>query len=266
MRRLLLSACLLACAAVALADDKDKKDRKDDKTKSEPTVVPVEIAVSRGLGKEYPFQYQNDNTRLVFLLRYPGKQMLGVDFTAGKVKSFEDDKGNSLLDDKNKFSANFNTYGAALKDRAAMLLTVAAYGKAPGKGATKVRVKGEAVIRCGTDEKTEATKKFKFEAKAKATAGDFEIAVTSEKGFGNQGPTFTMTGKTNAIKSFVVKDGEGKEVEVYVGFGFGTPEKWTSNYSLAKPLAEGTIHVTYFSKEEKVKVPIDLSIGLGVGD
>jgi len=262
---LLLSACLFLGAALAVADEKDKKD---DKTKSEPTVVPTEIAVNRKAdSKQFPYAFPVDNTRVTFLLKYPGKQFLGVD-PSSKLTTLKDDKGNSLMDEKQAFAANFGTYPQIALDRTAMLVMVSAYGKAPGKGATKLILKGDLVVVCGTDEKSEELKKFKFEAKAKAKAGDFEVTVTQEKGGfdGKEGPQFTMISKTRAIKSFVVKTGDGKSAEVYPRGWFPSGDKWTFNYALAKPLEEGSITVTYFAKEEKVKVPIDLTVGLGLSD
>jgi len=265
---LLLSACLFLGAALAVADDKDKKDdKKDDKTKSEPTVVPTEIAVNRKLdNKQFPYSFNADNTRVSFLVKYPGKQILGVDSTS-KLASMKDDKGNSLIDEKSSFQPNFSPYSQVAQDRTAVLVSVGTYGKAPGKGATKVTVKGDLVLSCGTDEKSEKSEKFKFEAKAKAKAGNFEVTVVQEKGgFGSEGPLFSMSSKTRAVKSFVVKDGDGKAVELFARGWFGNNDNWTFNYALAKPLEEGTIHVTYFSKEEKVKVPIDVTVGLGLGE
>jgi len=259
---LLLSACLVACAALAVADDK-----KDDKTKSEPTAVPTSIAVSRKVDtKQFQFGFGSDQTNVTFLLRYPGKQLLGVD-QSSELKSLKDDKGNSLVDDKGFFKLNFSTYPQIAKDRTAMLVSVNAYNKAPGKGATKVLLKGDLMVLCGTDEKSEEVKKFEFKDKGEAKAGDFKLKVTQEKGFGNQGATFSLVSPTNAIKSLVVKDADGKDVDVYAGAPFpSAPKEFTVTYTLQKPVKEGKVTITYFTKSEKVKVPIDLSVGLGLGD
>jgi len=264
MRKLmLLSACLVACAALAVADDK-----KDDKTKSEPVITPTGLAVYRKIDtKMFQFGLSNDQTNVTFLLRYPGKQLLGVD-QSSELKSLKDDKGNSLVDDKGFFKVNFSTYPQIAKDRSAMLVSVNAYNRAPAKGATKVLIKGDLMILCGTDEKSEEFKKFEFKDKGEAKAGDFKLKVTQEKGFGNQGATFTLITPTKDIKGIVVKDADGKEVETYGG---GTPfpsapKEFSSTYTLQKPLKEGKVTVSYFTKSEKVKVPVDLNVGIGLGD
>jgi hypothetical protein len=260
MRKLmLLSACLVACAALAVADDK-----KDDKTKSEPTVSVTMLSVNHKLDQKL-FSFSSDSTSLSLLLRYPGKQLLGVD-QSSEVKSLKDDKGNSLIDDKGFFKVNFGTYPTIAKDRSAMVVYLSSFNKAPGKGATKVLLKGDLMVLCGTDEKSEEVKKFEFKDKGEGKAGDFKLKVTQEKGFGNQGASFTLISPTKDVKGLVVKDADGKEVEVYAGMPFSSaPKEFSIAYTLQKPVKEGTVTITYFTKSEKVKVPVDLSVGIDLG-
>src|SRR5262249_3237935 len=172
MRKLmLLSACLMACAALAVADDK-----KDDKTKSEPTITLTSLSVNRKLDQKL-FAYSSDSTNLGLLLRYPGKQLLGVD-QSSEAKSLKDDKGNSLIDDKSCFKVNFGTYPQIARDRSAMLVYVNSFNRVPAKGATKVLLKGDLMVLCGTDEKSEEIKKFEFKDKEEGKAGDFKLKVT----------------------------------------------------------------------------------------
>jgi len=265
MRKLmLLSACLVACAAVAVADDKDKKE---DKTKSEPTVTATTLSVTRKLDqKMFAFAY-SDSTNVTLLVRYPGKQLLGVD-QSSELKSLKDDKGNSLIDEKGFFKVNFSPYPTIAKDRSAMLVYVNAYNKVPAKGATRLTIKGDLMVVCGTGEKSEEIKKFEFKDKEEAKAGDFKLKVTQEKTFNTQGATVALTSPTKDLKGLVIKDADGKEVEVYGG---GTPfsnnpKEFTFNYTLLKPLKEGKVTISYFTKSEKVKVPVDLDVSVGLGD
>jgi len=264
MRKLLLlSACLTAFAALAFADDKDKK--KEDKSKSEATVIPAELAVNRKLDSKTTFA-NYDQTRVSFLVSIPKKYLLGVDKTS-KLASMKDDKGNSLIDEKSPFSGGFSQFPQLAEDGSSMLAGVNAYNKAPGKGATKVLIKGDLIVICGSDEKTDQVKKIEFKAKEKAKVADMEVMVTSEKETfgGADGPAFTITSKTKNVKGVVVKDADGKAVEVAKRGWFGSGDQWTFNFALVKPLKEGSIHVTYFSKAEKITVPIDLSVGVDLG-
>jgi len=266
MRKLmLLSACLTVCAALAVADD--KKDASKDKTKSEPTLTPTALSVLRKVDtKQFRFGLNTDQTNVTFMVQYPGKQLLGVD-ASSTLSSLKDDKGNSLIDDKGFFKTNFNTYAQVANDRTAMLVSVNAFNKAPGKGASKVLVKGDLVVLCGTDEKSEEFKKVEFKDKGEVKAGDFALKVTQEKGFGNQGATFSLISPSNAVKKLVVKDADDKEVELYPGNTFASsPKEFTTVYTLTKPLKEGKATVTYFAKTEKATVPVDLSVGVGLGD
>jgi len=253
---LLLAACLAAVAFQASADDKDKKE---DKTKSEPAVTPYSVAVTRKLDqKSFPYT-SPDVTTLAFMVSVPKKPLLGVDAEGSKVDKFEDDKGNSLIENRGFFQQQ-----QIAGDRSAMLVAIYAYNKRPGKGASKLTLKGELSLAYGTDEKSEEMKKVKFEEKGTAKAGDFEITVTREKGgFGVEGPMFTLKSKTRGIKAVTIKDGEGTEFEVQqYGIPFGFGDNWTTNFAVKKAIKEGTVTVRYFSKEEKVKVPVDLTVGL----
>jgi len=272
MRKLLLlSACLMTCAALALADDKKdgEKDKKEDKTKSEATVTPTELAVNRKMETKFQFAGFYDQTRVSFVVSVPKKHLLGVD-KSSKLASMKDDKDNSLIDEKNTFSGGFSQFPQISEDGSALLGSASAYLKAPGKGATKVLIKGDLIVLAGADEKTadsDKTKKFQFKEKAKTKVGDdFEIEVTKEKeGFGADGPAFTVTTKLRGVRSVTIKDADGKQVELQRRGWFGDGQKFMFNYALAKPLEQGTIHVTYFAKEEKVTVPIDLSVGIDLG-
>jgi len=257
---LLFSLCLVACAAQVLADDK-KDDKKDDKAKKEPILAPVELSVRRQPdSKVFEGLTGGNSVRVEFALAYPGKQLLRVD-SSSKITSIADDKGNSLLQEKDFFPPNF--YGSQTsRDRSSILVSTST-NKVPGKGAFKVRVKGEVVLVVGADEKTEETKKLKFEAKTTAKAGDLSIKVTAEKGmFGAEGPTFEVSGKSQSLKSVEVKDADGKAAEAFQQSWFSGGDDWTHQYALRKPLKEGKIIVTYFAKQEKVKVPVDLSFGI----
>jgi len=253
---LLLSATLVAIASLSFADDKEKKE---DKTKSEPTVTPYSVSITGKLDQKV-FPYSGaDMTTLAFAVSVPKKPLLGVDMEGSKVDKFQDDKGNSLIEGRGFFQQQ-----GISPDRSAMLVGVYVYNKRPGKGASKLTLKGELSLAYGTDEKSEEMKKVKFEAKNTAKAGDFEVTVTQEKGtFGVEGPMFTLKSKTRAIKGVTIKDGEGTEYEVqsYGTFG-GFQQEWTTSFAVKKAIKEGTITVHYYSKEEKVKVPVDLTVGL----
>jgi hypothetical protein len=252
-----LSVCLVFTAFV-VADDKDK-DKKDDKTKTEKiTVEGAGMDVFRDIDQKL-FQYKGVRTNLTLLVHAPGRQFLGVD-QSSKLESLKDDKGNSLIDDKSFTKPNFNPYATISPNRAAMLVTVYSSGKAPGKGASKIVIKGELVTMCGTEEKASAETKVEFKDKAEVKIGDLTLKVQQAKGFFG-GPAFQVVGP-HPVKGITVKDGDGNGIEASGGQPYRTGKEWVSSYSIRKELPEGKVTITYFSKEEKVKVPVDLTFGL----
>jgi hypothetical protein len=120
------------------------------------------------------------------------------------------------------------------------------------------------VVRCGTDAKTTEAKEVEFKDKGEAKMGDFTLKVTQAKGFGDAGASFTISATKPDIKSITIKDGDGKEVELNTYGHYGFDKSWTYSYSLKKALEKGKVSITYFSKDEKVTVPVELSVGLGL--
>lgn len=258
---LVLSAALFCCTALASADDKDTK--KDDKTKqAKATVAASNLSIFRKLDeKQYPYSGL-DSMSLNLLVTVPGKQILVID-ASSKLEKFADDKDTNLIDDKAFAKTNFGLYPRVAQDRGSMLVPLYT-NRAPARGASKITVKGSLVVVCGLEEKTTEAAKIEFKEKAEAKTGDLKVMVTMEKGFGNEGASFSVTTTSPNIKSVTVKDGDDKDVEVLNRGQSGFGKNWTFYFTLKKPLKDGKISVTYFSKDEKVTVPVDLSFGVGL--
>jgi hypothetical protein len=246
-----LSAALAACAALA-ADDPGKP--------AKPAVEPVSLVVSRKLD-EKNYAYSTSGTALSVKVSCPGKQVLGVD-SASSVSEFADDKGTSLLKG-GLIKPTFSNYPIVATDRASLVVSVQSTVP-PGKGAARLHLKGDLVLRCGLQEKATEEKEVEFKGKAEAKLGDFTLKVTQEKGFGGGGASFTLTAPRPVLKSVTVKDAAGKAVEVMTLGSFGFGKTWTYTFSLRKPLKQGKVTVSFFAKEEKLTVPVDLSVGLGL--
>jgi len=261
-----MTAGLAFCVALARADD-TKPAKADDTKKAESskvTVEPVSLSVSKKLEDKDLF-WGYSSTAISFKVAYPGKQILGIDSTS-KISEFQDDKKTSLLG-TGFFKAQFGTSPMISKDRTKMIVYVNTSTN-PAKGATKVTLKGSLVVRCGTEEKTTEAKEVEFKLPKKEDApiklGDFTLKVTQEKGFGDSGASFSITATKPDVKSVTVKDADGKEVELMSYGHYGFDKNWTYSYGLKKAVEKGKVTVTYFSKDEKVTVPIELSAGLGL--
>jgi hypothetical protein len=134
----------------------------------------------------------------------------------------------------------------------------------PAKGASKILLKGQLVMNCGVEESTTEEKEMELKLNTDVKAGDFTLKVTQVKGFAGNGPLFTVTPAGPIVKNVNVKDAEGKAVAATL---WGTNSKgkiWTKTFSLKKEITKGKFTVTYFSKQEKVTVPVDVAVGVGL--
>jgi hypothetical protein len=253
MKRLLagLAALVLWAAGAGAGGDATKPGKT--------TIEPVYFSASRKLDDK-KFGFSSESTSFQFVLAVPGKQFLGVEPTS-KISELKDDKGTSLLS-TGFIQSNFAMNRIAT-DRSAMVVGIYS-NVAPAKGASKIHLKGNLVVRCGLEEKSTDEKEVELKDKAEAKMGDYTLKVTQEKGFGGFGGMFSITGTSPNIKSVSVKGDDGTAVEVITGFSTGFGTSWTTNYTLRKPVKKGKISVTYFSKDEKVTVPVDITIGLGL--
>jgi len=265
----ILSACAMLCVPLALADD-----RKDDSKKAAPTAKAVGVSVGRKIDDKVADQFQLGKiargTEVELLVRSPDRPLLG--FEKWSKLTVEDDKGNVLNDPRDLSRVNFAVLTQVSFDRAAMTFSVPA--GLPGKGATKVRLQGELLVLCGTEEKAAEAKKFDLAEDHKAKAGDFEVKVVSKKGLYRDNGEYRVGSaelrvssdvfKRNVVKSLVVKDGDGNVLDVArPGVGSWVPFEASSLFVLTKPVKQGTVVVTYFDKSEQAKVAIDLRVGLG---
>jgi len=252
-----LALALALCATVAGAGDK---------TKGKATVEGSSLQVSKKLDqKNYPY---SGSVNVSALVSYPGKQILVVDTAASKVTELKDDKGTDFLKSSGFFKPSFNQQMMA-KDRASVVVGTGSYGVGPVGGATKIILKGSVVLICGQDEKTTEAKEVEIKNNTEVKFDDFTLKVYQEKGFAGSGGSFNISSTKPTFKSVTVTDADGKTVEVRPGFFFGppsfTPNKTYGNaFNLAKPVTKVKVKITYFTKEEKVTVPVDLALGAGL--
>jgi hypothetical protein len=253
MRMLAVLTIGLVLGSALIAGDRDA-------TKGKTTVEGVALSVQKKLDqKNYPFSAPM--TMLQIKVDSPGKQFMGVD-AASTVSEMKDDKGTSLLA-TGLFKTSFQTSPQIAVNRESLVVSLSTMA-APAKGATKVHLKGSLVLLTGLEEKTTDEKEVTIKQNAETKLGDFTLRVTMEKGFGTQGASFSIASKKPNLKSVNVKDTDGKTVELF-GFGsYGFGTNWTSNFAMKKVVDKPKISITYFSKEEKVTVPVDVELGLGL--
>jgi hypothetical protein len=234
----------------------------DDPTKpSKSKIETVSLSVFKKLDdKNYPFT--GASTTLSLLVSNPDKRFLGVDQSSA-VTELKDDKGTSLMKSDFFVKTSFSQIPRIALDRTSLIVTVNS-PLLPAKGAKKLQLKGNLVLIAGVDEKTTDEKELEMKMNAETKAGDFTLKVTMEKGFAGSGGTFTVNSTRPNVKGVSVKDADGKTVDVSPGFNYGFGKNWTYSYSLKKALPKAKIAVTWFAKEEKVTVPVEVETGVGL--
>ncbi len=195
-------------------------------------------------------------TGAYLFIQVPGQHVLALDTVATKL-ALTDDKGtdlgaksplagNALATDKSKEQARLYVLGP----------------KAPATGATRVRVKGELVLLCGTGEKTATAEKFAIKDKEKVAVGPaaFEVVLAKDK--------LTVTLKTDgaAVKSVAFTDAEGKPLTAGGTTNLnvaGGKIAQTATFTLPAKTETVGIKVVYYEKVEPLKLPVDTDTGVG---
>src|SRR5262249_8210086 len=149
------------------------------------------------------------------------------------------------------FKTSFPTSPRLSKDRSSMILSLSS-NVAPGRGASKVLLKGDLVVFSAPDEtKTTDEKEVAMKEKTSEDVGDFKVTVTREKGFGTQGASFTIATDKPIVKSVTVKDADGKVIPTTTFGVHFFNKKWTSNFTLQRVAEKAKVSVTWYAKDEK---------------
>lgn len=264
---LALAATLALCGAVALGDDGAPESSKGAAAKATVDAIGVEV---RRQAADKHFTFPTNFVRVTVRVVAPGKQFLFIDNDASSVTDFSDDKGTDLRAagfGPQKFGkTSFDGFPTISLSRAGLLTTVGSDASKPiAKGASKLTLKGTLVIVCGAGEKSSDAKELAVKLNTEVKFGDYTAKVTQEKGFGDSGPTVLITSK-KPFKTAFFKDADGNALEFN---NYGNPYRdynktWNSTYYLRKQAGKIKVGVISYSKEEKLTVPVNLSVGLGL--
>jgi hypothetical protein len=249
-------ACLALCVALGLSAVR----AADEKAK----VSAASLTVFKKLDPK-EFIYQPGSTSMGVMVSYPGKYVLSVD-ESSSVSEFKDDKGTNLGGTGFGAKPRFNTYAMFNKDRSGLVVT--AYGQgAPGAGASKVTLKGSLVLVCGADAKTTKEEGMDVKLNEEKKVGDFTVKITFVPVGMFGGPTVTVSGPKNNLKGLVLKDDDGKDVPLSPsGNVFYNPvaKQWNTSFYATKNPKKIKVAVSYFNKDEKITVPVDVTTGLSL--
>jgi hypothetical protein len=189
-------------------------------------------------------------------IQAPGRHIVALDPMETKL-ALTDDKGTDLVA-KNPVSgpgiATANT-----RDQARLYVTGA---KMPITGATRVKVKGDLVLLCGSAEKTATAEKFALKDKEKVEVGPASFEVALQKGR----TVVNLKSASPAVKAVTFTDSEGKPLAVGGSLNLGMPGGKVGQTAVFVPPAKVEslgIKVIYYEKVEAVKIAVDSDTGVG---
>jgi hypothetical protein len=232
--------------------------------KPKPMVKPSSLHVMRGRSDPKlfgPGQTFPDQTHVQLMVTVPGRELLRVD-DESKLTRFADDKGNSLIDPKAIPPVRFSG-SILLLDRASIMLVVMRYGQVPAEGTARLHVKGNLVMAYGLDVKS-AEAKVDLNAKGEQKVGELVLKLDAQKQTPN-GFYIDLIGEARAVKTITAVGADGKEVKMSAAYSIPV-NKGSRLFTFYVPKAnpEIKLKVDYYSKEEKISVPVDLAIGAGL--
>jgi len=255
MTRAAILPALLLVTALARGGDPSKAPKA--------TVEAVGVSVSKKVEEDEKKGYllRGANTSVTLLIHVPGRQVLAID-PASKVTTFKDDKGKDIKSEL--FPPRFDSYLFSFSKDKSKTMTNVGVMAAPTPGSTKILVKGELVLFVGSETK-EVEKEVAFKKGETAKIGDFTLRVEDETGFGGTGgPRFVVESAAPVMEKIIVESADGKDQQAVSFPGHDPKRGWLYTGSVQNKLDRGKGKIRYYSKHEKLAVPVDLSAGTGL--
>jgi len=202
-----------------------------------------------------------------------GKHVIRIDDRAGTLTRLADDTGKALAKPgvssfRNRWLRTNRLYGK--KDGYAHFQLAAK--KVPASGATKIQAQAKVVLITGAEEKTIELKDVALEAGEAIRIGTVPASISKIRadGYGKTKLTITLKNDVgfDALKTISFLDAAGKEIKHRSAgsgqFGYSKKYTYTRDFGLEQKVDKVTIKATYFSKLERVTIPVDLSVGAGL--
>ena len=189
-----------------------------------------------------------------------------------KILSVGDGKFAIKVNDGEKFDeGELNSFYADISEDGKSVILPIKSQKLPPDGSTGLMVKGAVKLVVGREKKVD-TLDIKLEKDAEFEFNGAKVKVNSVgDGFnGGKEIEFTTSKSWDAIESFQLLDGSGKQVECtrsgYSSWGFGDEMTYNYNYSFdADPEQITQAKIEFYSKTADVPVDIEHTVNLGLG-
>lgn len=247
---------------------------KPDEAAPDPVVDVVGVQVVRPVGfGQGKVRGRQVGTRVLLRVSAPGRCFADILPAASPVSAFRDDKGTDLVPaDGAGVDRGWEPDLQVCPDGSRCIVEVAA-ARAPATGARSIHVDAQVALRCGQGARKHRREELRLARGAKLTAGgaDMEVHSVQEGEFGGGAVlavVFVTKKNPEAIRKLAFLDEDGKEIPSRVlrrrKCGFSGASTHEIIFGLGKAVAAAGVEVTTFEKVETVKVPVNLTVGLGL--
>ena len=232
-------------------------------------VAPVEDAAVRAFN-------WSPGTSVALLVKSPAGGLIQFDSKDSALSKFTDDKGNDLLAKPAKPSTFFGTIGFSLFSK------ISADGKAcalevnspsvPAKGSAAIKLEGVIALLTATQKKEHVLKDVPIRDGSKVNAGNLELTIQKvgkpEWGDEPLSLAFRATKELDEVAEIRFFKADGTEIKSRstgsskMGVLGSMTVEWY--YNLAEKADAATIKVFVWTDLQKKKVPLSLSVDVGL--
>jgi thiol-disulfide isomerase/thioredoxin len=204
------------------------------------------------------------------LISAPGKRIVGIDESHSTISKFSDDNGSELrkYDEGDFWEGAFTHEARTSQDGHSSAVEIASAAE-PSLDATKIILKGSLVIKIAGTERSLESKDVLLQPDSKFEVGPYEMKLAEIKTKDLRenmkvGLTLNFDGDPDAIRSIKFFDPLKREIGIAAIRSTSSDNHNTREYQLSERPKTITVHLDGYEKLDKVKVPVDLQIGLGL--
>lgn len=273
-RRILSSACGLLLSATMISSAWAAPEQ------SPPIAANAGVSVARLQVRKFTPEsldatlFDKEGVGFVLVLSQPQKFIVGIDDKASTLTSATDDKGTDLAEGQSDEWINgfFSKIGSGNHKVA---IPVQLHGL-PAADATSIRLKGEIVLKCGSEEKAEVIKPFELAKGTTVKCGMHTLSVEAgeknpfggmlggKEDKGQQAISVTLDESGHWLKKYEFVDEQGNVIKTNSSGSTGGGDSITHSLKLSSNVKMAGLRITYFQKVEDVKQPVDVKIGVGL--
>jgi len=209
---------------------------------------------------------------LQLAVKLPGKPILSVDADRSKLVRYVDDQGTDLAAGAPTGFFSWVSLSNAFRDEPTDSCLLDIKTKTlPAAKAGRLEIEAEVALvsASGTESKDQ---KLALKKDTKITCGPVPMTLSNveKSSFGGSALNVQISSdqRMDGVKAIAFLDAKGKEIEVQPmgesSFGFGGKKTYTKSFGLPKKLDQVTLRITSYAKMETIKVPVKLSVGMGL--